>query len=79
MAQSVKRPTLDFGSGHDLLVLEMETEPEPRVGGAVVSTLQSLLGIVSLPLSLPLPCLSTCLCILSLNLKINKLKKKKVK
>ena len=24
MAQSVKRPILDFGSGHDLMVLEME-------------------------------------------------------
>ena len=24
MAQSVKRPTLDFGSGHDLVVCEIE-------------------------------------------------------
>ena len=28
MAQSVERPTLDFGSGHDLAVREFE----PRVG-----------------------------------------------
>ena len=28
MAQSVKRPTLDFGSGHDLTVCEFE----PRIG-----------------------------------------------
>ena len=25
MAQLVKRPTLDFGSGHELMVCEMET------------------------------------------------------
>ena len=28
MAQSVKHPTLDFGSGHDLMVCEIE----PRIG-----------------------------------------------
>ena len=31
MAQSVKRPTLDFGSGHDLMVhaFEPRVSPEP--------------------------------------------------
>ena len=42
MAQPVKRLSLDFGSGHDLLVHGFE----PRV-------VQSLLGIPSLPLSAP--------------------------
>ena len=43
MAQSVKHLTLDIGSGHDLLVREVEL------------TALSLLVIVSLRLSLPLP------------------------
>ena len=63
MAQSVKCPTLDFCSGHDLMVCEIETYK-----GSVLAA-SSLLGIVSLPLSLPVPC--SC----SLSLKINKLKK----
>ena len=41
MAQLVKHPTLDFGSGHDLTV--------PFMGAQSV---QSLLGILSLSLSL---------------------------
>ena len=45
MAQSMKCPTLDFGSGHDLMVCE--------VGSALV--VWSLLGIFSRALSLPLP------------------------
>ena len=50
MAQSVKHPTLDLGSGHDLLVLE--NEPWLR-------TARSLLGILSLPPSLcPSPALA---------------------
>ena len=53
MAQSVKLPTLDFGSGHDLRVREFEPHT-----GSVLATL-SLLGILSLPLFLPLPHLRT--------------------
>ena len=64
MAQLVKRPTLDFNSGHDLAVCEFK----PNVGLALL-TVQSLLGILSLPLFLPFP--------YSLSLKIINLKKKK--
>ena len=46
MTQSVKPLTLDFGSGHDLTVCEME----PALGSML--TVRSLLGILSLPLSL---------------------------
>ena len=49
MAQSVKLPTLDFGSGHDLRVREFEPHT-----GSVLATL-SLLEILSLPLSAPPP------------------------
>ena len=50
MAQSVKRLTLDFGSGRDLTV----QETKPRVG--------SVLAILSLPLSLcPSPAHALCL------------------
>ena len=45
MAQLVEHPTLGFGSGHDLMVREFE----PAL------TLQSLLGILSLSLSLSAP------------------------
>ena len=41
MAQLVKHLTLDFGSGHDLLVCELS----PASG--FVLTMQSLLGILS--------------------------------
>ena len=46
MAQSVKHVTLDFSSGHGLVVLGIK----PLVG--LVLTAQSLLGILSLLLSL---------------------------
>ena len=46
---SVKRLTLDFGSGHDLEVCEIR----PRLGSAL--TVQSLLGILSHVLPLPTP------------------------
>ena len=46
MAQSVKRPTLDFSSGHDLMVRDFE----PRLGSVLI--VWSLLGILSLPLFL---------------------------
>ena len=50
VSQSVKHPTLDFCSGHGLTVGEIE----PHIG--LLSTAWSLLGILSLPFSLPLPC-----------------------
>ena len=49
VAQSVKCPALDFGSGLDLMV----RGSSPAFGSAL--TVQSLLGIFSLPLSRPLP------------------------
>ena len=58
MAQSVERLSLDFGSGHDLTVCEFEPHIELCAG--------SLLGILSLHLSLPFPRLR------SLSLKIKK-------
>ena len=65
MVQSVKHLTLDLGSGHDLTIREVE----PRLGlcANTVLTAGNLLGVLSLPLSLPLPCLHT----VSLSLKIN--------
>jgi len=47
VAQSVKRPTLDFGSGHDLRVVR-----SIPVSGSTLGW--SLLGILSLPPPLPL-------------------------
>lgn len=49
MAQSVKHPTLNIGSGHDLTVVSSI----PASGSAL--TAQGLLGILSLPLSAPPP------------------------
>ena len=45
VAQSVKRLTPDFDSGHDLTVPKIE----PRFGSALM--VRRLLGILSLPLS----------------------------
>ena len=64
MAQSVERLTFDFGSGHDLRVVELR----PALGSVLMAWI--LLGILSLPLSLSL----SCSCFLSL--KINKHLKK---
>ena len=50
VAQLVKGPTLDFGSGHDLMFVSLS----PVLGS--VLTVWSLLGILSLSLSLFLPC-----------------------
>ena len=61
MAQSVKRLTLDLGSGCDLRILEFEL-----CVGLSARLAQSLLGILSLTLSLPPTSKQT-----------NKLKKKK--
>ena len=56
MAQSVKRPTLDFGSGCDLTVHFVG--PSPTSGSALA--VRSLLGILSPFLSAP-PLLVRCL------------------
>ena len=50
VAQLVKQTTLHFGSGHDRMVHEFK----PHTGFRNV-TVWSLLGILSLPPSLPLP------------------------
>ena len=63
---SVRHPTLDFSSGHDLTVLELE----PHVGLCTVSA-RSLLRILSPSLSVP----TSLMLSLSFSLKINKLKK----
>ena len=62
--QLVKRQTLDFGLGHDLTVCKFEPhvmishfEFEPRVG--LCTNAQSLLGILSLPVSPSAPPLLT--------------------
>ena len=60
MAQLVKRQPLGFGSGHDLTTRGLETAS----GSALIAW--SLLGILGLPLFLPLPCsvsLSLSLCL----------------
>ena len=62
MAQSVKCPTLDFGSGHDSCFVGSS----PPSGSTL--TVQSLLEILSLPFTLLLP----RSCSLALSLKINK-------
>ena len=51
MTQSVKLQPLDFSSGHDLMIRAIE----PHIGLHADSS-RSLLLILSLPLSLPLPC-----------------------
>ena len=66
MAQSVKCPTLDFSSGHDLMVNEIEPPPPPTSDS--VLTTWSLLGILSFPFSVP----PLHACGLSPPLKINK-------
>ena len=68
VAQSVKILTLDFGSGHDLMVCELE----PRIG---LCTFSMEPAWDSLFFSLPL--LHSCLHALSLSLKINKYTLKK--
>ena len=49
MARRVELPTLDFSSGHDLEARQFE----PRIG-LRADSVWSLLGILSLSLSLPL-------------------------
>ena len=74
MAQSVNHPTLDFGSGHDLMVHEIE----PHIGICAVGGEPAWDSLFP-SLSLSLPNLHTHMHMpsLSLSLKINKLKKKK--
>ena len=56
MAWSVKRPTLDLGSGCDLMILQF-MNPSPMLG----STLKVQIRILFTPLSLPFSlCLSLC-------------------
>ena len=60
MAQSVKRLTLDFGSGHDPRVVRLSSGLSPKLGSQLspasgsgsTLTVHSLLGILSLSLSL---------------------------
>ena len=63
VAQSVKHPTLDFGSDHDLMVCELE----PHIGLCIDSVEPA-----EDSLSPPLPCLFAH--VLSLSHKMNKLK-----
>ena len=68
VAQSIERLTLDFGSGHDLMVREFEPPVRLRAGSTVC------LGLSlspSLPLSLSLS-LSSPAHARALSLKINK-------
>ena len=65
MAQQVKRQTLGFSSGHDLTVREFK----PSVGLCADRGARSLLRIVPLSLSVPLPLAGTCA--RTLSLKIN--------
>ena len=51
VAQSVKRPTLDFGSGHDLTVREIQ----PRVG-LCADSVKAAWDSLSLSLSAPSHC-----------------------
>ena len=60
MAQLVKHPTLDFSSGHDLVVCELS------LASGFELIVRSLLGILLPSLSAPFPLA------LSLSLKINK-------
>ena len=61
MAQSVKWPTRDLGSSHDLTVCEFK----PRIG-LCTGSMEPAWDSLSFPLSLPLPCL------ISLSLSPNK-------
>ena len=65
--QSVKHPTLSFGSGHDLMVVSLS----PASGSGL--TALSLLGILSLSLSAP-PLFAFSLS-LTLSKQINQLQK----
>ena len=74
VAQPVKCPTLDFGSeGHDLMVERLS----PASGSVLIAW--SLLGIVSLPLSLSLPLFIFSLSLKNNQTKIQKDKKEKIK
>ena len=74
VAQSVKHPTLDFGSAHDLRV------PEIKPPSGSLLTEQSLLGILSLLSLCPSPCsrAHVCICVHFSPLKTNKMKMKRI-
>ena len=65
MAQSVKRLTLGFGSGHDLMV---HYEFKPCIGLSAVSTEPASDPLSTTRPLLP-PCPLVCMCVLSLSLK----------
>ena len=65
VAQSVKHLTLDFGSGHGLTFMRLS----PASGFAL--TVRSLLGILSLPLSVSLPFPFSCMHNLCLSLSVS--------
>ena len=64
MSQSVKHPTLNFGSGHDLMVFEIEPH-----GGLCADIVGPAWDSLSPSVSAP-PC--SCSLALFLSLKINK-------
>ena len=66
MVQSLNHPTLNPGSGHDLMVCE--TEP---CNGLCVDSLEPAWDFFPPPLSLPLP--HSLMCALSLSLSLSKL------
>ena len=66
VTQLVKRLTLDFGSGHDVAVSAIKSHVR------LPSDHTSLLGILSFPLSLPIPHMRVCTLSLTLSVKINK-------
>ena len=74
VARSVKCPSLGSGVGHELMVVRLSPPlPPPTLDSMLTG--QSQLGILSLPLSLPLPTHLYAYarsCVLSLPLKINK-------
>ena len=63
VAQSVKRPTLDFGSGHDLTVCGI-IEPGVEL---CANSAEPAWDSLSPPLSLPLPSWHACTLTLSQN------------
>ena len=69
VVQSVKHPTPDLGSGHDLIACEFE----PRVGLCADSSVWSLLWILYLLLSLSLSAPPPLGLILSLSLSLSKI------
>ena len=70
MAQSVKRPTLDFSSGRDIMVHEIKVGEIKLHAGLSAQQAEPACDSLSVPLSLALP--PTLMCTLSLSLSQNK-------